>query len=151
MATFITVDVFGVIMTSINSFVTVCCMVPKFGAREFNSCWSGKWQSTGYMVRNCQCVIMQKGTWSIFCQEMERSCLDFISLHPGMFLLSSPIFVITTYFVIDRKVILLLSFLYEIYGIIAFPLQNFNTDFLIVFQHWEWKQYLKLWNFQRIW
>lgn len=61
MATFITVDVFGVIMTSINSFVTVCCMVPKFGTREFNSCWSGKWQSTGYMVRNCQCVIMQKG------------------------------------------------------------------------------------------
>ena len=61
MATFITVDVFGVIMMSINSFVTVCCMVPKFGAREFNSCWSGKWQSTGYMVRNCQCVIMQKG------------------------------------------------------------------------------------------
>ena len=58
---------------------------------------------------------------------MERSCLDFISLHPGMFLLSSPIFVITTYFVIDRKVILLLSFLYEIYGIIAFPLQNFNN------------------------
>ena len=48
-------------MTSINSFVTVCCMVPKFGAGEFNSCWSGKWQSTGYMVRNCQCVIMPMG------------------------------------------------------------------------------------------
>ena len=34
--------------------------------------------------------------------------------------------VITTYFVIDRNISLLLSFLYEIYWIIAFPLWNFN-------------------------
>ena len=43
-----------------------------------------------------------------------------LTLQPGMFLLSSLIIlVITTYFVIDRKVILLLSFLCEIYGIVA--------------------------------
>ena len=35
---------------------------------------------------------------------MERSCLDFINLHPGVFLLSSPILVITTYFVIDQLI-----------------------------------------------